>query len=1181
MAFTHLHLHTEYSLLDGACRIEKLLDKAKEMGQTSVAITDHGVMYGVIDFYKAAKARGIKPIIGCEIYIAKRGMTDKVHGIDNENRHLVLLCKNEVGYRNLVAIVSKAWTDGFYNKPRADFDLLRAHSEGLIALSACLAGEIPRALAVGAYDAAKEAAERYLDIFGPGNFYLELQDHGLQDQAYVNPQLIRLSRETGIPLVVTNDCHYIEKEDTKMHHILICIQTNRTIEDEDVLEFGSDEFYFKSEEEMRALFPDCPEAADNTQVIADQCNLEFEFGHTKLPRFDTPDGSDNREYFRRMCYEGLYRHYGEHPDQSIIDRLEYEISTIDTMGYVNYYLIVYDFIRQAKSMGIPVGPGRGSGVGSLAAYCIGITGVDPLRYDLLFERFLNPERVSMPDFDVDFSDERRQEIIEYVVDKYGADHVAQIVTFGTMAARLAIRDVGRAMAIPYNVCDTVAKLVPMELNMTLDHALESVTELRDKYESDEQVRELIDMARKIEGMPRHTSTHAAGVVITDRPVVDYVPLSMNDDAVVTQYTMTAIEELGLLKMDFLGLRNLSVIDHAEQMIGRHTPGFRVENMPEDDPKVFEMITSGATEGVFQFESAGMRRVIMQSEPESIEDLIAVISLYRPGPMKFIPTYIENRKHPEKITYRHPRLSKILDVTYGCIIYQEQVMRIFRELAGYSLGRADIVRRAMSKKKHKVMEEEREYFIHGLRRDDGTVEIEGCVARGVDERTAEIIYDEMESFASYAFNKSHAAAYAVVAYRTAYLKYYYPKEYMAALLTSVLGSSGKVAAYMEECARIGIPVLPPHVNESDTGFSVSEDSIRFGLLAIKNLGRGVIQRMLLERERGGKFRSFYDFCKRMQGRDLNRRAVESLIRCGAFDGLGNNRREMLLAVTPVLESLDADKRKNIEGQIGLFDLGGEERTDTYQMPKAEEFPQAELLAMEKEVTGMYLSGHPMAPYAEVYRRDLVARTDEIAQSAAGESDKYSDEQYVDVLAIVSDVKRKVTKSGANMAFVTLEDIYGSIEALVFPKVLERSADLLTPGSAVKAHGRISFTEEKDPKLVCEYFTAPYSPEAMLAQGAREGQSAAPAGGGKAPVQIRGYNTAYRGLYLRVPSMNDPLCRKALQYIEVFDGVTDLYLYALDEKKLVRAPARYRVAVNYALVAALKRLLGEENVALKEA
>ena len=1181
MAFTHLHLHTEYSLLDGACRIEPLLDRAKALGQTSVAITDHGVMYGVVNFYKAAKARGIKPIIGCEIYVAKRGMTDKVHGIDNENRHLVLLCKNETGYRNLVAIVSKAWTEGFYNKPRADFDLLREHSEGLIALSACLAGEIPRALSVGAYDSAKEAALRYREIFGAENFYLELQDHGLENQAYVNPQLIRLSRETGIPLVVTNDCHYIRKEDTKMHHILVCIQTNRTVEDEDTLEFGSDEFYFKSEEEMRALFPDCPEAADNTQIIADRCNLEFEFGHTKLPRFDTPDGSDNRDYFRRMCYDGLHRHYGEHPQQSIIDRLEYEISTIDTMGYVNYYLIVYDFIRQAKSMGIPVGPGRGSGVGSLAAYCIGITGVDPLRYDLLFERFLNPERVSMPDFDIDFSDERRQEIIEYVVDKYGADHVAQIVTFGTMAARLAIRDVGRAMAIPYNVCDAVAKLVPMELNMTLDHALESVTELRDKYESDEQVHELIDMARKIEGMPRHTSTHAAGVVITDRPVMDYVPLSMNDESVVTQFTMTEIEELGLLKMDFLGLRNLSVIDNAEKMIQKHVPGFRVENAPDDDPAVFAMITSGATEGVFQFESAGMRRVIMQSEPESIEDLIAVISLYRPGPMKFIPTYIENRKHPEKITYRHPRLSKILDVTCGCILYQEQVMRIFRELAGYSLGRADIVRRAMSKKKHKVMAEEREYFIHGLKRADGTVEIEGCVARGVDERTAEIIYDEMESFASYAFNKSHAAAYAVVAYRTAYLKYHYPKEYMAALLTSVLGSSGKVAAYMEECGRLGIEVLPPHVNESELGFSVSKDRIRFGLLAIKNLGRGVIQRLLQER-RGGKFKNLYDFCKRMQGRDLNRRAVESLIRCGAFDGLGSNRREMLMAVGPILDQLDSDKRRNVEGQIGLFDFGAAEQSDSYEMPHAEEYPQAELLTMEKEVTGMYLSGHPMAPYAEVYRRDLVARMDEIAQSAAGESDKYRDEQYVDVLAIVADIKKKATKSGANMAFVTLEDIYGSMEALVFPKVLERYSDLLTVGGAVKAHGRISFTEEKDPKLICEYLAAPFSPGEMLAQGGRtvDNRPAPPPRAERQQVQIKGYNTAYRGLYLRVPSASHPLCRKALQYVEVFDGITDLYLYYMDEKKLVRAPAKYRVAVNYELVAALKKLLGEENVALKE-
>ena len=625
MAFTHLHVHTEYSLLDGACRIEKLLDQAQKMGQKSVAITDHGVMYGVIDFYKAAKKRGIKPIIGCEIYVAKRSRFDKIHGIDNENRHLVLLCKNETGYRNLVAIVSKAWTEGFYSKPRADMELLREHSEGLIALSACLAGEIPRALSVGDYDEAKAAALRYREIFGEDNFYLELQDHGLREQAHINPQIIRLSKDTGIPLVVTNDCHYIEKEDTKMHHILVCIQTNRTVEDEDTLEFGSDEFYFKSEDEMRALFPDCPEAADNTQKIADRCNVEFEFGKTKLPRFDTPDGSDNREYFRRMCYAGLHKYYGENPKKEIVDRLEYEISTIDTMGYVNYYLIVYDFIRQAKSMGIPVGPGRGSGVGSLAAYCIGITGVDPLRYDLLFERFLNPERVSMPDFDVDFSDERRQEIIEYVTEKYGTDHVAQIVTFGTMAARLAIRDVGRAMAIPYTTCDTVAKLVPMELDITIDAALERVSELRDLYESDKQVHELLDMARKIEGMPRHTSTHAAGVVITDRPVVDYVPLSMNDDSPVTQYTMTAIEQLGLLKMDFLGLRNLSVIDHAEQMIAKHTPGFKVENAPDNDPDVFKMIASGATEGVFQFESAGMRRVIMQSDPKSIEDLIAVIS----------------------------------------------------------------------------------------------------------------------------------------------------------------------------------------------------------------------------------------------------------------------------------------------------------------------------------------------------------------------------------------------------------------------------------------------------------------------------------------------------------------------------------------------------------------------------
>ena len=1192
--FVHLHIHTEYSLLDGACRIDQLMERVKECGQTAIACTDHGVMYGCVQFYKAAKKAGIKPIIGCEVYVATRTRFDKVNKIDGNN-HLILLCKNETGYKNLIKMVSAGFVEGFYSKPRVDKQLLEQYHEGLICLSACLAGEIPQAILAGDYERAKATALWYRDLFGAENYYIELQDHGLKEDTTVLPQLIKLSRETGIPMAATNDAHYLRKEDAKMQSILLCIQTGKTIQDADRMEFQTDEFYVKTTDEMYELFSMVPEACANTAKIAEQCNFDFEFGHTKIPYYKAPDGMDNQAYFEKLCWDGLERRYGPDVPQANIDRLKYEIGVVKTMGYTNYYLIVWDYINFAKSQGIPVGPGRGSGAGSIAAYCVGITDIDPIRYNLIFERFLNPERVSMPDFDVDFCYERRQEVIDYVNRKYGADHVAQIVTFGTMAARLAIRDVGRAMAIPYTTCDTVAKLVPMELDITIDAALERVSELRDLYESDKQVHELLDMARKIEGMPRHTSTHAAGVVITDRPVVDYVPLSMNDDSPVTQYTMTAIEQLGLLKMDFLGLRNLSVIDHAEQMIAKHTPGFKVENAPDNDPDVFKMIASGATEGVFQFESAGMRRVIMQSDPKSIEDLIAVISLYRPGPMKFIPMYVENRKHPDKITYRHPRLSKILDVTYGCIIYQEQVMRIFRELAGYSLGRADIVRRAMSKKKHDVMEQEREYFIHGLKREDGTVEIEGCIARGVDEQTAETIYDEMKSFASYAFNKSHAAAYAVVAYRTAYLKYHYPKEYMAALLTSVLASAGKIAAYMEECSRLNIAVLPPHVNESEQGFSVFENSIRFGLLAIRNLGRGLIQRILSERTMNGPFTTFYDFCKRMQGRDLNRRAVESLIRCGAFDGLGNNRREMLMAVGPLLDQLEDDKRRNIEGQIGLFDFGGEEKTESFEMPKAEEFPKTELLSMEKEVTGMYLSGHPMSPYAEVYNAGIAARFDEIACSAAGESDQYKDEQYVDVLAVVESVKKKVTRSGSAMAFVTLEDMYGSMEALVFPKVLEKYGDLFAPGGSVWAHGRISFTEEKDPKFICEYASAPFSPEEMMIrrrpapeEKKRASQKPAvvpesvtpPRGEERPGVQIKGYNTAYKGLYLRVPNAEDPLCKKAMQYIEIFDGVTDLYLYYTDTKKLVRAPARYRVAVNYELVSALKKLLGEGNVALKE-
>ena len=1158
MAFAHLHVHTEYSLLDGACRMERLLDAAKEMGQTAVAITDHGCMYGVVEFYKAAKKRGIQPILGCEVYVARRTRFDKVHELDGENRHLVLLCENETGYHNLLALVSKAWVEGFYSKPRVDLDLLREHHEGLIALSACLAGEIPRALTRGDYEGAREAALRYEGIFGRGNFYLELQDHGMAEQKRINPQLIRLSRETGIPLVATNDCHYIAPEDSRMHRVLLCIQTGRTIEDENAMEFGSEEFYFKSEEEMRALFPDVPEAADNTVKIAQRCQVELEFGKTKLPAFFTPDGSDNLEFFRRLCQEGLARRYGENPPQEYRDRLEYEIRVISRMGYVNYYLIVWDFIRYARSVGIPVGPGRGSGAGSLAAYCVGITNVDPMRYDLLFERFLNPERVSMPDFDIDFSDERRDEIIGYVVDKYGADHVAQIVTFGTMAARGALRDVGRALNIPYNKVDQVAKLVPLSLGMTLDTAMKQSKELREKVEADPQVKELWDMARNVEGMPRHASTHAAGVVITDKPVMDYVPLSKNDDAVVTQYTMTAIEELGLLKMDFLGLRNLSVIDHAEKLVRRREAGFSIEAAPEDDGAVFRMLSEGHSEGVFQLESPGMKRLLVQAQPACVEDLIAIISLYRPGPMQFIPQYLESRKNPESVHYRHPLLRPILEPTGGCIIYQEQVMQIFRDLAGYSLGRADIVRRAMAKKKHDVLEREREVFLHGQQREDGTWEVDGCLRRGVDQQTALELFKEIESFASYAFNKPHAAGYAVVAYQTAYLKCHYPCEYMAALLSSVLGQTGKVAEYIEECGRLDISVLPPHVNYSDMGFTVVGKSIRFGLLAVKNLGRNVIARMVAERRAAGEFTSFYNFCKRMAGRDLNRRAIESLVKCGALDGLGNNRREMLLAVERVLDSLEADKRRNVEGQMGFFDAPGSAQGGEPPLEKTEDFSAADKLNMEKEVTGMYLSGHPMAAYAGLYQEGGYARMDEILQSAGErETGRYQDGQWVTLLGMVVGVRKKATKNNAQMAFVSLEDMYGAITALVFPKVLEQYGSLLYEGAVVEVQGKLSFTEDKAPELVCQSLGKPADPVSVKA----------PAG---KPVRP--------GLYLRLSSQQDPRYDKAMRYIAVFDGgATDLYLTFQDTGKLLRAPAKFRVEINRPLLRALKELLGAENVA----
>ena len=1157
--FVHLHLHTEYSLLDGACRIRQLLDTAQSRGDRAVAITDHGVMYGAVEFYKEAKKRGIHPVIGCEVYVAQRSRFDKVHELDGEHRHLVLLCENNVGYRNLTELVSRAWTEGFYSKPRVDMELLEQYHEGLIALSACLAGEIPRALTANDYEGAREAALRYESIFGKGNFFLELQDHGIREQKLINPQLIRLSRELDIPLVVTNDCHYITREDHEMHHVLLCIQTNRTIEEKDGLEFGSQELYFKSEEEMRALFPDLPEAADNTWKIAERCQVEFEFGKTKLPRFEAPEGEGNLAYFRRLCREGLRRRYGDHPSQEIVERLAYEQSVIEQMGYVNYYLIVYDFIHYARSVGIPVGPGRGSGAGSLAAYCLGITSIDPIRYHLLFERFLNPERVSMPDFDVDFSDERRPEMIEYVVRKYGADHVAQIVTFGTMAARGSLRDVGRAMAIPYQVVDSVAKMVPMELNITLNAALERFSELRQRYESDPQIHSLVDMARKVEGMPRNASTHAAGVVITDKPVSYYVPLAKNGDSIVTQYTMTALEELGLLKIDFLGLRNLSVIHDAVEQIRKIRPDFSIESIPEDEPNVYAMMTAGHMEGVFQFESGGMRNVIMQLRPQNMEDLIAVISLYRPGPMQSIPRYIECRHNPSMVRFKHPRLKKILDVTYGCIVYQEQVMQIFRELAGYSLGRADIVRRAMSKKKADVMEREKQIFIHGLTNEKGEVEVEGCIRRGVDEKTAVEIFSEMESFAAYAFNKSHAAAYALVSYQTAWLKCFYPKEYMAALLTSVLDNTNKIVSYIAECTRLGIRVLPPHINQSNLGFAVAGRNIRFGLLAVKNLGRGFLQHIVRDRERDGLFTSFFDFCKR-EFSELNRRALESLIKCGALDGLDLNRRQMLENAGTVLDFLEDDKRRNVEGQLGFFDLGGsEENKQDFVVPPLPDFSEREKLAYEKEVTGMFLSGHPMASYLDRYEKYGAVHIGDLLEE---ESTSFRDGEMVTVLGMISSMKMKVTKNGATMAFLLFEDMFGSIEVLVFPSTLSEYGAYLTEDQPVVMKAKLSRREEEDAKLLCESVLPLREEEPCRGEAQPAKRSS-----GKRP-----------GLYLKVPSGSSPRYQRACQLLELFEGATPVYIYYNDVRKLFSAPVSMRVSLNDVLLQQLCHVLGNKNVAI---
>lgn len=1165
MSFTHLHLHTEYSLLDGACRLDDLLDRAVELGMDSIAITDHGVMYGAVDFYKKAKARGIKPIIGCECYLASRGRKDKVHALDNERYHLVLLCENATGYQNLISMVSKAWTEGFYTKPRIDRELLEQYHEGIIALSACLAGEIPRALIADDYERAKEKALWYNKVFGQGNFYLELQNHGIREQKQIEPMLIRLSKETGIPLVATNDTHYVRKEDSKIQQVLICIATNTTLDQGNGLEFDSDEFYLKSEEEMHELFSHVPEAIENTQIIADRCNYDFEFGNTKLPHFEVPDGRDHFEWFREQCYAGMYRNYGDNPPKEYFDRLNYELDVINKMGYVDYFLIVHDFIRYAKSKGIPVGPGRGSGAGSIAAYCIGITGIDPMKYNLLFERFLNPERVSMPDFDVDFCYERRGEVIDYVIEKYGADHVAQIVTFGTLAARAAIRDVGRAMGIPYNIVDNVSKQVPRELNITIQKALKKSPEFRSLYESSDEIKSLIDTSMKVEGMPRHTSTHAAGVVITRDPVASYVPLALNDNSPVTQYTMTTLEELGLLKMDFLGLRTLTVINDAVKMIRLKDNSFDINKIDIADKATYEMMASGQTEGVFQFESAGMKSVLIGLKPVDIEDLIAVISLYRPGPMDSINTYIENRHHPEKTVYKTEKLREILEVTYGCMIYQEQVMQIFRSLAGYSYGRADIVRRAMSKKKHDVMEKERKNFIYGIVREDGTVECDGCVKREIPAEVANDIFDDMSSFASYAFNKSHATAYAYVAYQTAYLKCHYPCEFMAALLSSVLDNTDKVTEYTDECNRIDIKILPPNVNESNDNFTVSNGNIRFGMLAIKNLGRSFIRNIISERN-AGKFTSFYNFCSRMHGSDFNKRAVESLIKSGALDGLGANRRQMLMAMNDIIDELDSKKRRNVEGQIGLFDsVGGESHSES-ALKFFDEFPQSELLAMEKSTTGLYLSGHPMASHAELAASMGCVRIAELANSGENIHSSHKDGERTKIMGIITEVKKKITKSDTTMAFVDVEDTSGSIEIIVFPKVLTENAMMLETGRVLVFYGRLDVRDEEPSKLICEHiYTVEAAKDYFSQKSVQSSDSIA------GPVRKR-----RSGLFLKFPTEGTPEQAQAEKLLAIFDGRVPLYYYFADTGKYAHQPYEHSVDVNEPLLNELKRVLGEENV-----
>lgn len=1136
--FVHLHLHTEYSLLDGACRLKDIADHAIELGQKAVAVTDHGVMFAAVDFYKLCIEKGIKPIIGCEVYVARRTRFDCVHQLDSRPYHLILLCKNNEGYKNLIKMVSLGYTEGFYSKPRVDLELLRQYSGGLIALSGCMAGEVARKISEGDFDGAKETALLYRSIFGEDNYFLEIQNHKTPEDLRLLAQLYKLSAETGIPLAATNDVHYVRRENAKIQRVLLAIQTNSTLNEKNPLDFPNDEFYMKSEEEMLSLFKGHEEAVHVTGNIAERCNVEFEFGKIKLPRYDlSPElraiYPENKEYFRALCIEGMKKRYGESPSSEVTERLEYELSVIIKMGYTDYYLIVWDFVSFAKRSGIPVGPGRGSGAGSIAAYCIGITDIDPLKYNLLFERFLNPERVSMPDFDIDFCYEGRQRVIDYVIDRYGEDRVSQIVTFGTMAARAAVRDVARVMGLPYKTGDDVAKLIPQELHITLDKAMEQSAELRELYSSDRTVHELIDTSRSIEGMPRNTSTHAAGVLISDAPVMEYVPLVKKDGVVAAQYTMTALEQLGLLKMDFLGLRNLTIIRNTCNYVRRKYPDFDINKVPTDDRETFDMLSAGNTLGVFQFESAGMKSMLMRLRPEGIEDLIAALSLYRPGPMDSIPRYIENRRNPEKIVYKHPLLKPILEVTYGCIVYQEQVMEICRTLAGYSYGRADLVRRAMAKKKHDVMEKEREFFV------------EGCLKNNISADIANSIFDEMAGFASYAFNKSHAAAYSYVAYQTAYLKRHFYKEYMAALMTANEG--GHLGDYIADCMANGIKILRPDLNESGAGFTPVEEGIRFSLTAAKNVGEGLVRAIAAERERGGIFRSPEDLCLRMKGSDMNRRACESLIKCGAMDCFGYNRRQLLLNFDRIFELTAESARMNVEGQLDFFGSGSS-REEAVTIPPMEEFPLEELLAMEKDILGMYISGDPLDKY-DVFVKALKLQP---LSSFEGKTENYP----VMAICAVSSVRGHVTAKGAKMAFVVISDKLSEMELIVFPQVYLVSERYLREGEIVVISGHVSRNSDNGVKLIAEGIMPADSFENGL-------------------KTDRSYT-----LFIRCKSTDKELVNKLTDICMRYSGASGVVFYFEDLKKKTSSRRITGVSITRELLTELTENAGTENIAIKK-